>query len=145
MPIIHYATFALFGIRVDVSALAEGLWDLFTDAERKMATQYGMLPARLMDSINRMLGEKFDHEGLRRMLGKSASDSLHVQGGEIVQARETLKRFGVEVDAGKRREFVAGASKAIAVELLGHAKAGYVDHDGKWYQSYCLAAREISR
>jgi len=49
-------------VTIDVSAMAQGILDLFTDEERTVL-RFGMLPAQKMESLERLLREKFDGLG----------------------------------------------------------------------------------
>lgn len=52
----------MYGIKVDVTAIARGLLEMVSDLgeDYEAALSMGMLPAPLMDSLGKMLGDKFD-------------------------------------------------------------------------------------
>ena len=95
------------GITIDARRIAEGIYNLF-DEEQVAVCAFGMLPANIMESLERMLGEKIE---------EIAKDDCQRQYG-----------FRPDRDCAKtdlKRCFVSEAMRQIALEIYGIAK----EHD----------------
>ena len=92
------------GITIDERRIAEGIYDLFTDQDRTVCA-FGMLPADKMESLQRMLGEKFEEiakEQCRKAFGWKPEGNV---------ANQKMKA-----------QFVREVEHAVCVEIYGVAK-----------------------
>jgi hypothetical protein len=92
------------GISIDTRAIAEGVYNLF-DEEQIAVCAFGMLPANIMESLRRMLGERI----------------------EEVAKSQCQKQYGFQPNrecakADLKKRFVSEALRQIAIEIYGIAK-----------------------
>ncbi len=90
------------GLNVDVEALGKGIYELFDETEQSMIAM-GMLPGVKMESLEKMLGQKFEES-----------------------AKDQAKKFGFNTDYDvadqeKKKSFVRKATHEISVQIYKHA------------------------
>jgi hypothetical protein len=95
------------GISIDTRTIAGGIYSLF-DEEQVAVCAFGMLPADIMESLKRMLGERIE---------------------EIAKC-QCQRQYGFRPDrdcakADLKRRFVSEAIRQVAIEIYGIAK----EHD----------------
>jgi len=105
----------MYGIKVDADAIARGLLDMVPDLGESYegALAFGMLPAPLMDSLRKMLGDKFD-----------------TITAEQSQMANTLGELGLVEMAGdmhteiqdKRKKWVAHVEREVSCAMYQHAE-----------------------
>lgn len=103
----------MYNINVDAKAIAKGLYDLIfkmPDRDNYLAAiKLGMTPAPLMQSLEKMLGEKFDEIALER---------LKMTAEELTNFNKELGEDVLQIDKDKRRKFINSVTLDVHLELL---------------------------
>lgn len=99
-------------ITVNVTKMAEGIFDLF-DEEERVVLRFGMLPAKKMEILQKNLREKFDK------LGKHPADvfSLSTIAREEWDADDRLSTVNGETTEWNLRKLVSEAMHEITLGI----------------------------
>jgi hypothetical protein len=94
------------GIKVDAKAIAQGFYnDMFTEKERAIVA-FGMLPAEKMETLSKLLGEKFE------ACAKDQMEAAFDMRPDEPCAKEDMKK-----------DFIRKVSHEISVEIYSYAES----------------------
>ena len=97
---------------IDADALARGMYDLFTENE-KACLAFGMLPAEKMQTLERMLGEKFDQAAHKQYIEQRDVAEIMLGDEGRTMCDEAYSKL--------RKQFVREAERLITLAMYNVA------------------------